>query len=185
MKKALMAVSVVLAVAGLFAGILYIIWCQFLSGDSAGEHEISPGTPVRIALAREMNPVAFNMKGRWGGFTIRIGGSRSKMRRQSSFRARLSRGGSELWSERFSFSSESDRGSSTTNVKTFELADGEDGEYEFVVTKGHEDRLGVKSLTLKVRRNVTPVDWQVAGPGIGAFVLGIIGVIAAAPRRSS
>ena len=189
MKKALTGISIVMLVCGLFAGLLYIIYCQFLSGDAAGDYEI-PGagataSPVEVQLSSEMNPVAFNVKGRFGGgLGIRIGGGKSRTERRSSFDARLSKDGREIWSKRFTISSKSSSGSSTSALKVFDVA--EDGEYEFTVRKSSGSSafgLNVNSMTLYVRRNVTPIDWRVAGPGLGAMALGIVGIILSAPKR--
>jgi len=190
-KKPMMIASGGLAVAGLFVGIGYVMWCLFLSGSAAGEHEITVGRPVKLALTSEMNPVAFNVKARWGGSTIRIGGRGKGTSRRRSYRAKLTRAGAEVWSERFSFSSESDNGTGTTSVRVFDVPPGGDGggdgEYEFVVTGDSSTAgmgLNVSSLTLKLRRNVTRVNWSVAGPGIGAFVLGIIGLVISGRRKA-
>lgn len=85
MKKVLLSVGALLALAGLVMGFGYLFYCQFASGSGIGEYPLfeqnvtrvavgraSAGstsgakwsTPVIMSLGPEMNPVAFNIVGK-------------------------------------------------------------------------------------------------------------------------
>lgn len=178
-KILIVATAIILGVILLPVQIFY---CVFFSGAHLAEYEITPNQAISIPLSPEMNPIRFNAKLVYEEPHI-IG-----IDEKTRYTASLSDDKNELWSESFGVevndndNDDDDVGirvtignrtkSTTTSVHSFRIDEAND--FDFVAKETRYDEINVKSITLKVRRNVRQVVWQLAVAGGGLILGGIL-----------
>ena len=182
-----LAATGVLAIVALLAGLVLgpgqILWCVFLSGSKAAQYELQPDQEIVVPLKPEQNPIRFLSTITYWKPRVSFGRSRTV------FRGRLRKDDEELWSQSFrvTHDSDDDEGLSlmtshtTSSLQLFSVDEAAD--YRFVAEGTSDKDIKVKSITLKVRQNVSEV---LVWPVVGGFVLLVVAVVlfVARNRRS-
>lgn len=176
---ATLLLAVVAAVGGVALGPGQIIWCLFFSGAEAAAYEIQPDREVVVPLTPDQNPLRFMARIEYHKPYRHIGTM------VTAFDGVLRRGDEQLWSSQFQVShkdEDRDKGvglrvaSSYTTCSVHLFSVDEAGDFTFVAKPTNYDQIEVKSITLKVRQNVSEVHTMSA---VGGFVLLILAVVLA------
>lgn len=184
------------ALVGLVLGPGQLIYCVFLSGAAASEHECIPDQPLVIALSPDQNPIRFTATMEYVDPGVVIGSSDA-----TSYTGILSHGETELWTETFGIEvRDDDKDSrksgvrvllkstaySSANIRAFSVDVA--GDYTFVAKRTAKRDIRVDSITLKVRENVrmTHVPTAVAGFALLLIAIGfgVLAIVRASRARS-
>lgn len=166
--------AIVLLLAGLVLGPGQILWCVFLSGSKAAQYELQPDQEVVVPLRPEQNPIRFLSTITYWKPRLSFGMSRTV------FRGKLRKGDEHVWSESFRVTHDSDDDESlslltshtTSSLRLFSVDEAAD--YRFVAESTSDKDIKVKSITLKVRQNVSEVQvW----PAVSGVVLLVVAVL--------
>lgn len=169
--------AIVAAVGGLAIGPGQVIWCLFLSGSEAASYEIQPNREVVVPLAPDQNPLRFMARVEYLKPNRHIGTM------VTAFDSVLRRGDEQLWASQFQISHKDEDkdkglglrvGSSYTTCAVHLFSVDEAGDFTFVAKPTNYDQLEVKSITLKVRQNVTEVHVVSAVVGFALLVLAVV-----------
>lgn len=176
-----MVFSFVLMIAGGIAGLGYLTYCAFFSGESIGEFALSIDRPAELELTPDMSPVAVS-----AGATFIVPRGQFS-RRHAVYDGVLKCGGEIVWSGQFGGSIDDDEYSSQAGLSEEQQATKRyvlplfavprKATYTFHAAESFEPTLEVVGLSLSARKNVLAPNITVVVIGIIAMTLGILGLV--------
>lgn len=174
-------VCLVITVAGGIAGLGYMTYCAFFSGELAGEYALSTSEPTTFELTPEMSPVAVT-----AGATFVVPRGQFA-RKHAVYEGTLQSSNKTIWEGQFGGSVDDDEYPRTGALseafhatKKYVLpafSVEETDTYVFTASESFEPDLEVVGLSLTVRKNIREPYIPFVVAGCIAMGIGILGLV--------